>query len=142
MASMVAKIACTNRALHADERRLGGVACKNRARKGVIMHIDEIDRRIVDELRVDGRASYADMGARARAAGLRRLYTLGPLSAAAAAAFGEGAHSFQDPASLAAALRADLRAGVRCLVKGSRGSAMGRIVAALLSTGEDTSHVA
>ena len=55
---------------------------------------------------------------------------------------GEGARTFQDHASLAAALRADLRAGVRCLVKGSRGSAMDRIVAALLSTGEDTPHVA
>lgn len=94
------------------------------------------------ELGADEEALHADMGARARAAGLRRLYTLGPLSAAAAAAFGEGAHSFQDHASLAAALRADLRAGVRCLVKGSRGSAMDRIVAALLSTGEDTPHVA
>ena len=94
------------------------------------------------ELGADEEALHADMGARARAAGVRRLYTLGPLSAAAAAAFGEGAHSFQDHASLAAALRADLRAGVRCLVKGSRGSAMDRIVAALLSTGEDTSHVA
>ena len=94
------------------------------------------------ELGADEEALHADMGARARAAGVRRLYTLGPLSAAAAAAFGEGAHSFQDHASLAAALRADLRAGVRCLVKGSRGSAMDRIVAALLSTGEDTPHVA
>ncbi|HEY5970463.1 MAG TPA: UDP-diphospho-muramoylpentapeptide beta-N-acetylglucosaminyltransferase, partial [Pseudoxanthomonas sp.] len=32
--------------------------------------------------------------------------------------------------------------GVRVLVKGSRGSAMDRIVTALLSTGEDTSHAA
>ncbi|MBD9469980.1 UDP-N-acetylmuramoyl-tripeptide--D-alanyl-D-alanine ligase [Pseudoxanthomonas sp. PXM01] len=94
------------------------------------------------ELGADEQALHAEMGARAKAAGLRRLYTLGPLSAAAAAAFGEGAHSFQDHASLADALRADLRAGVRCLVKGSRGSAMDRIVAALLSTGEDASHVA
>lgn len=94
------------------------------------------------ELGADEQALHAEMGARAKAAGLRRLYTLGPLSAAAAAAFGEGAHSFQDHASLADALRADLRPGVRCLVKGSRGSAMDRIVAALLSTGEDASHVA
>ena len=94
------------------------------------------------ELGADEEALHADMGMRAKNAGLRRLYTLGPLSAAAAAAFGEGAHSFQDHASLADALRADLRAGVRCLVKGSRGSAMDRIVAALLSTGEDTSHAA
>jgi len=94
------------------------------------------------ELGMDEQALHAEMGARARTAGLRRLYTLGPLSAAAANAFGDGAHAFQDHASLAAALRADLRAGVRCLVKGSRGSAMDRIVAALLSTGEDTPHVA
>ncbi|WP_213604583.1 UDP-N-acetylmuramoyl-tripeptide--D-alanyl-D-alanine ligase [Pseudoxanthomonas japonensis] len=94
------------------------------------------------ELGADEEALHADMGMRAKNAGLRRLYTLGPLSAAAAAAFGEGAHSFQDHASLADALRADLWAGVRCLVKGSRGSAMDRIVAALLSTGEDASHAA
>ncbi len=94
------------------------------------------------ELGADEEALHADMGVRAKNAGLRRLYTLGPLSAAAAVAFGEGAHPFQDHASLADALRAELRAGVRCLVKGSRGSAMDRIVAALLSTGEDTSHAA
>ena len=35
-----------------------------------------------------------------------------------------------------------LRPGVRVLVKGSRGSAMDRVVNALLSTGEDKSHVA
>ena len=94
------------------------------------------------ELGDDAEALHADAGRRAKAAGLRRLYALGPLSAAAAAAFGEGAQAFQDHASLAAALRADLRTGVRCLVKGSRGSAMDRIVAALLSTGEDTPHAA
>lgn len=94
------------------------------------------------ELGDDAEALHADAGRRAKAAGLRRLYALGPLSAAAAAAFGEGAQAFQDHASLAAALRADLRPGVRCLVKGSRGSAMDRIVAALLSTGEDTPHAA
>jgi len=94
------------------------------------------------ELGDDAEALHADAGRRAKAAGLRRLYTLGPLSAAAAAAFGEGAHAFDDHASLADALRGGLRDGVRCLVKGSRGSAMDRIVAALLSTGEDTPHVA
>ncbi|MCH6482957.1 UDP-N-acetylmuramoyl-tripeptide--D-alanyl-D-alanine ligase [Pseudoxanthomonas sp. LH2527] len=94
------------------------------------------------ELGDDAEALHADAGRRAKAAGLRRLYTLGPLSAAAAAAFGEGALAFDDHASLADALRGGLRDGVRCLVKGSRGSAMDRIVAALLSTGEDTPHVA
>ena len=94
------------------------------------------------ELGDDAQALHADAGRRARAAGIRRLYTLGPLSAAAAAAFGEGAYAFESHAALAGALGADLRPGVRCLVKGSRGSAMDRIVATLLSTGEDTSHVA
>ncbi len=94
------------------------------------------------ELGDDAEALHADAGRRAKAAGLRRLYALGPLSAAAATAFGEGARSFDNHAALADALRAELRAGVRCLVKGSRGSAMDRIVAALLSTGEDKPHVA
>ena len=94
------------------------------------------------ELGDDAEALHADAGRRAKAAGIRRLYTLGPLSAAAAAAFGEGAYAFDSHAALAGALGADLRPGVHCLVKGSRGSAMDRIVATLLSTGEDTSHVA
>ena len=94
------------------------------------------------ELGQDGEALHAEAGRRARAAGIRRLYTLGPLSEAATRAFGEGARTFDNPASRDEALRADLPAGVRCLVKGSRGSAMDRIVAALLSTGEDTPHAA
>ncbi|MHC6216452.1 UDP-N-acetylmuramoyl-tripeptide--D-alanyl-D-alanine ligase [Stenotrophomonas acidaminiphila] len=94
------------------------------------------------ELGPDAEALHAQAGARAREAGLKRLYALGPLSAAAAAAFGEGGRHFDSHAALAAALEADLHAGVRCLVKGSRGSAMDKIVTALLKRGEDTPHVA
>ncbi|MDQ3288142.1 MAG: UDP-N-acetylmuramoyl-tripeptide--D-alanyl-D-alanine ligase [Pseudomonadota bacterium] len=97
-------------------------------------------------------AMHADAGRRAKAAGLTRLYTLGSLSAAAATAFGEGAAKFESHAALAEALSSDLRthaaAGLQVLVKGSRGSAMDRIVAAILAddstvtgsidTGEDT----
>ena len=98
------------------------------------------------EIGHDAQVLHAEAGRRARAAGLARLYTLGPLSAAAAQAFGAGARSFDSHAALAEALRADLSAsdrsaGVRCLVKGSRGSAMDRIVAALLS-GESVDHAA
>ncbi|MCA7023280.1 MULTISPECIES: UDP-N-acetylmuramoyl-tripeptide--D-alanyl-D-alanine ligase [Stenotrophomonas] len=94
------------------------------------------------ELGPDAEALHAQAGTRAREAGLKRLYALGPLSAAAAAAFGEGGCHFDSHAALAAALEADLHAGVRCLVKGSRGSAMDKIVTALLKRGEDTPHVA
>ncbi|MEE7547785.1 UDP-N-acetylmuramoylalanyl-D-glutamyl-2, 6-diaminopimelate--D-alanyl-D-alanine ligase, partial [Xanthomonas sp. Kuri4-1] len=49
-------------------------------------------------------------------------------------------------AELAAALRADLAATtaapLRVLVKGSRGSAMDKIVTALLARGEDAPHAA
>lgn len=99
------------------------------------------------ELGDEGEALHADAGRKAKAAGLRRLYALGPLSAAAALAFGEGARSFETHKELADALRTDLSQaaqpqGLRCLVKGSRGSAMDRIVTALLSTTEGASHAA
>ena len=100
-------------------------------------------------------------GVRAREAGVKRLYTLGPLSEAAAQAFGEGARHFDTHAALATALSADLSSAgtnlppsgnnhspfpiphsLRVLVKGSRGSAMDKIVTALLKRDEDTPHVA
>lgn len=94
------------------------------------------------ELGADAMLLHAQAGQRARAAGLKRVYTLGDLSAAASAAFGEGGRHFDTHAALAQALAAELHAGVRCLVKGSRGSAMDKIVTALLSRGEEPSHVA
>ena len=94
------------------------------------------------ELGDDAESMHAEAGRRAKAAGLRRLYTLGPLSAAAANAFGEGATRYDSHDALAAALAADLRDGVRVLVKGSRGSAMDRIVTALLGADKGDTHAA
>ena len=105
------------------------------------------------ELGPGAEALHADAGARARDARLARLYALGTLSAAAARAFGDGGRHFDTHEALAAALNADLRArmqvsvagsaghGLRVLVKGSRGSAMDRIVTALLAQG-DAANVA
>lgn len=95
------------------------------------------------ELGADAAHMHAEMGRRAKAAGIRRLYALGPLSAEAATAFGEGATSYEDHDTLIAALNGELREGVRVLVKGSRGSAMDRIVKAVLgAAGEGDTHAA
>ena len=84
------------------------------------------------ELGVDGEALHAEAGRRAKAAGIGRLLTLGTLSAAASTAFGAGATHFATHADIAEAIRAGLRPDLRVLVKGSRGSAMDRVVKALL----------
>ncbi len=76
---------------------------------------------------------HAQAGDSARAKGIARLYTIGTLSRATARAFGSEARHFTDQSSLIAALRSDLHSGVRVLVKGSRSSAMDRVVAALLA---------
>jgi len=96
----------------------------------------------MQELGAGGQALHAEAGRRAKTVGIARLFALGPLSAAAVDAFGEGARHYDNHDALAAALRAELGPGVRVLVKGSRGSAMDRIVASLLSEGEDTTHAA
>ncbi|HZH43431.1 MAG TPA: UDP-N-acetylmuramoyl-tripeptide--D-alanyl-D-alanine ligase [Lysobacter sp.] len=98
------------------------------------------------ELGADGAALHAEAGRRAKGAGIARLFALGELSAHAADAFGAGAAHYPDHDGLAAALAAALaqtQGGVRVLVKGSRGSAMDRIVTALLAAdGKGTHHAA
>lgn len=81
---------------------------------------------------------HAEIGERARRAGLKRLYTVGTLAREASRAFGDGATHFEDQAALVAALREALGPGVRCLVKGSRSSAMDKVVAALADADKDT----
>ena len=83
------------------------------------------------ELGPDAERLHADIGALAKRSGIRRLRAVGRLSQAAVAAFGGGAEHYADQAALVDALRADLRAGVVMLVKGSRSSAMDRVVHAL-----------
>jgi UDP-N-acetylmuramoyl-tripeptide--D-alanyl-D-alanine ligase len=70
-------------------------------------------------------------GELARARGIERLYAVGPLSAAAARAFGSGAQHHARIEELIAALDHDLEAGVTVLIKGSRSARMERVLAAL-----------
>ena len=91
------------------------------------------------ELGEGGPALHAEAGRQARAAGLARVWTVGELAAETARAFGDGARHFESREALAAALREALAqaSNVRCLVKGSRGSAMDAVVAGVLA-GEGT----
>jgi UDP-N-acetylmuramoyl-tripeptide--D-alanyl-D-alanine ligase len=83
------------------------------------------------ELGAEARALHAEVGRHARERGIDRLFAVGPLSAAAVEAFGAGGKHFVDKPALVGALRAELRAGITCLVKGSHSSGMEQVVAAL-----------
>ncbi len=89
------------------------------------------------ELGDDAASLHAEVGRRAKASGVARLYTLGEFSASAAEAFGNDGRSFESHDALEDALRADIASSaapemLRVLIKGSRGSAMDRIVNAML----------
>ena len=83
------------------------------------------------ELGADAERLHADIGALAKRSGIQRLRAVGRLSRAAVEAFGGGAQHFAEQAQLIEALHAELRGGVVLLVKGSRSSAMERVVKAL-----------
>ena len=86
------------------------------------------------ELGGETERGHARVGAAARAAGIEALYTLGNASAAAAAAYGDGARHFERLEDLLAALAPELDADTTVLVKGSRFMRMERVVQALEDT--------
>lgn len=85
------------------------------------------------ELGADARRLHAETGALARQRGIDGLYATGELSAAAVEAFGAGARHFDTQAALVGALHAELVPATTLLVKGSRGSAMDKVVNALFA---------
>jgi len=87
------------------------------------------------ELGADAERLHAETGALAKRSGIQRLHAVGRLSRAAADAFGAGATHHVDQPALIDALRSELRNGVTVLIKGSRSSAMDRVVSALLENG-------
>jgi len=92
------------------------------------------------ELGSDSRKMHAELGDAARSLGVKRLFALGEASTAAVDAFGDSAVHFDSRESLIDALRAELKPGVTCLVKGSRSMGMEHVVQAI-SNGQDQQGV-
>jgi len=83
------------------------------------------------ELGADSARLHHEVGAYARSRGIEQLFAVGSESLHTCAGYGAGAEHFADQASLIARLQAALTADSTCLIKGSRGSAMDRVVRAL-----------
>ncbi len=90
------------------------------------------------ELGKDAEKLHAEVGGLAKQKGIDLLYAVGDLSRAAADAFGIGAMHFADQSALIERVRAELKPSVTALVKGSRGSAMDRVVSRLFETSQST----
>ena len=91
------------------------------------------------ELGAEAEALHAQAGRAARERGFQRVYGLGPISAVACSAFGDGAEHHDDIDSLLASLQRAVNGcdqPVVVLVKGSRSMRMERVVAALGPAGE------
>jgi UDP-N-acetylmuramoyl-tripeptide--D-alanyl-D-alanine ligase len=84
------------------------------------------------ELGPESVQQHARIGELARAAGIRRLFTLGVLSKNAARSFGKGAETYDSVPPLAAMLKAGAGPTVNLLIKGSRAMHMEQVVMELL----------
>ncbi len=85
------------------------------------------------ELGPEAERLHAEVGELATKKGIDQLFAVGELSRAAAQAFGDQARHFENQDVLTDALRAALKPSVTLLVKGSRGSAMDRVVTSLFA---------
>ncbi len=75
---------------------------------------------------------HAEIGTLAKNSGIEKCWTVGELAKHASKAFGADARHFDNKRALSEALIHELHVGVRCLVKGSRSSAMDEVVKAVL----------
>jgi UDP-N-acetylmuramoyl-tripeptide--D-alanyl-D-alanine ligase len=92
------------------------------------------------ELGSDSRKMHAELGDAARSLGVKRLFALGEASTATVDAFGDMAVHFDSRDGLIKALRAQLKPGIACLVKGSRSMGMEHVVSAISNGKESSKH--
>ena len=85
------------------------------------------------ELGADSAALHREMGAQARAAGIDRLWGVGPELEVCVDAFGEGGSFFPDRYAALSSLQEQFEPGDAVLVKGSRSAGMELILQALLA---------
>jgi len=83
------------------------------------------------ELGEDSSKLHAEVGDAARALGVRRIFATGEMSRFTTDAFGKGAEHFESRSRLIDALKAELKPGINCLVKGSRSMGMEQVVNAI-----------
>jgi UDP-N-acetylmuramoyl-tripeptide--D-alanyl-D-alanine ligase len=83
------------------------------------------------ELGAGGDELHAEMGAYARAAGVSRMFAVGPRASFAAESFGVGAEWFSSVDALIARVQNVLQPNVTVLIKGSRGNRLERVTAAI-----------
>ena len=76
---------------------------------------------------------HAEIGSKAKAAGIKNLYATGKLSANTVAAFGENGFHFENKNALIDALKESLTADSVVLIKGSRSAAMEEVVEWILT---------
>jgi UDP-N-acetylmuramoyl-tripeptide--D-alanyl-D-alanine ligase len=84
------------------------------------------------ELGTNAKELHAEIGAKAKTAGIDHLFTLGDLSAEATRSFGDRAQHFTDREKLLEALQPHLENNNTILVKGSRSMRMENVVKGLL----------
>ena len=93
------------------------------------------------ELGINAGQLHAEIGSRAKNAGIDALYATGNLSRQTVAAFGDNGFWFQHKNELIAALMESLTAGDTVLVKGSRSAAMEEVVEQILARNNNNKRV-
>jgi len=93
------------------------------------------------ELGENAKSLHAEIGIKAKKAGIKKLYATGPLSVNTVTAFGEGGFCFQTKDALISALNQVLRGNEVVLVKGSRSAAMEEVVERILTHDNNNKRV-